>query len=69
VSGRVEQTEQAIQQTMMILPYFHDEVPVLGLRDSRRNVPNGRSLQDAWIANVTWNLDCLLLYERKVLIG
>jgi|SRR5260370_4316379 len=48
--------------------YFHDKVPMLGLRDSRRHVPKGRSLQDAWIANVTWNLDCLLLYERKVLI-
>ena len=35
----VEQTEQAIQQTTIVLPYFHDEVLVLYLQDGRRYVP------------------------------
>ena len=34
-----EHTEQVIQQTTMILPYFDHEVPVLCLEDGARYIP------------------------------
>ncbi len=35
----VEQTEQVIQQTTLVLPYFNDEVAVLSTRDETGYVP------------------------------
>ncbi len=47
----MEETEQVIQQTILVLPYFDEEVPLVCLPDGLRYNSSHRSLREAWFAS------------------